>query len=63
MKAVDLRSMDVLSIKKELGALLRAQCSLRMRVATQQSSGTAELRKIRRTIARARTVMTEKAGV
>ena len=40
--------------------LLRAQFSLRMQKATQQLSNNSQLRKVRRDIARVRTVMGEK---
>ena len=41
---------------------LRAQFGLRMQVATQQLSNTSQLKKVRRDIARVRTVMKEKAA-
>jgi large subunit ribosomal protein L29 len=41
---------------------LRAQFGLRMQVATQQLSNTSQLKKLRRDIARVRTVMREKAA-
>jgi large subunit ribosomal protein L29 len=48
-------------LTKELEDLLRAQFSLRMQKATQQLSNTSQLNKVRRDIARVRTVMREKA--
>jgi len=42
--------------------LMRAQFSLRMQVATQQLSKVDQIGKVRRDIARVRTVLTEKAG-
>ncbi len=45
----------------ELTELLKAQFGLRMQIATQQLSNTSQLKKVRRDIARVRTVMTEKA--
>lgn len=44
-------------LKSELKELLRAQFSLRMQLSTQQSNKTHEIRKVRRDIARVRTVM------
>lgn len=62
MKANELRSKAGEELGKELTELLRAQFSLRMQIATQQLNNTAALRKVRRDIARVRTVMTEKAS-
>jgi large subunit ribosomal protein L29 len=61
MKPDELRSKNEADLNKELQALLRAQFSLRMQLATQQLSNNSELKKVRRDIARVRTVMTEKA--
>lgn len=62
MKAADLRSKSVDELKGELTELLRAQFSLRMQVATQQLSKVDQIGKVRRDIARVRTVLAEKAG-
>jgi large subunit ribosomal protein L29 len=62
MKPSELRSKDDAELQKELESLLRAQFGLRMQVATQQLSNTSQLKKVRRDIARVRTVMKEKAG-
>jgi len=40
--------------------LTKAQFGLRMQVATQQMTNTSEFRKVRRDIARVKTVLTEK---
>jgi large subunit ribosomal protein L29 len=61
MKASELRGKNGDELQKELEALLRAQFGLRMQVATQQLSNTSQLKKLRRDIARVRTVMKEKA--
>jgi len=61
MKAAELRTKSVDELKAELSSLLKAQFSLRMQLATQQSTKTDQLRKVRRDIARIRTVLTEKA--
>ncbi|NEX61506.1 50S ribosomal protein L29 [Noviherbaspirillum galbum] len=60
MKASELRDKDKASLQKELNDLLKAQFSLRMQVATQQLSNTAQLKKVRRDIARVKTVMDQK---
>lgn len=62
MKASELRSKDITELNKELEDLLKAQFNLRMQRATQQLSNTSQLGKVRRDIARVRTVLTEKAG-
>jgi len=61
MKASELRTMDQGQLNKELEGLLRAHFSLRMQKATQQLSNTSQLNKVRRDIARVRTIMREKA--
>ncbi|CAM3353101.1 50S ribosomal protein L29 [Bordetella sputigena] len=62
MNAKELRSKDADELKKELESLLRAQFGLRMQKATQQLANTSQLGKVRKDIARVRTVLTEKAG-
>lgn len=57
MKATELRAKSASELKQELKELLRAQFSLRMQLSTQQTNKTHELRKVRRDIARVRTVM------
>jgi large subunit ribosomal protein L29 len=61
MEASELRSKSREELQKELEGLLRAQFGLRMQLATQQLSNTSQLKKVRRDIARVRTVMKEKA--
>ncbi|MBW7903517.1 MAG: 50S ribosomal protein L29 [Rhodocyclaceae bacterium] len=61
MKASELRSKSADELNKELLDLLKAQFSLRMQAATQQLSNTSQLGKVRRDIARVRTLLTEKA--
>ncbi|HZS79972.1 MAG TPA: 50S ribosomal protein L29 [Herbaspirillum sp.] len=60
MKASELRGKDEADLFKELNELLKAQFSLRMQVATQQLNNTAQLKKIRRDIARVKTVINSK---
>ena len=62
MKASELRGKQPDELKKELESLLRAQFGLRMQVATQQLSNTSQLKKVRRDIARVRTIIKEKAS-
>ncbi|NOT17890.1 MAG: 50S ribosomal protein L29 [Sulfuriferula sp.] len=57
MKASELRAKSTAEVKLELIELLRAQFGLRMQVATQQTNKTSELGKLRKSIARARTVL------
>lgn len=57
--ASELRAKSTADVKLELIELLRAQFSLRMQVATQQTTKTSELGKLRKSIARVRTVLRE----
>ena len=61
MKASELRAKSVDELNKELLDLLKAQFGLRMQVATQQLSNTSQMSKVRRDIARVRTLIREKA--
>ncbi|MCG6953456.1 MAG: 50S ribosomal protein L29 [Betaproteobacteria bacterium] len=61
MKASELRAKNDDELKSELNDLLKAQFSLRMQVATQQLTNTSQMKKVRRDIARVRTVMKEKS--
>ena len=63
MKATELRAKDRAQLSKELEDLLRAQFGLRMQRATQQLTNSSQLKKVRRDIARVRTVLNEKAEV
>lgn len=60
MKASELRSKDQAELKTELNDLLKAQFGLRIQIATQQLNNTAQLKKVRRDIARVKTVMNSK---
>jgi large subunit ribosomal protein L29 len=62
MKPSELRAKSDADLNKELLELLRAQFSLRMQHATQQLNNTSQLKTTRRAIARARTIIREKAG-
>lgn len=61
MKAKELRTKSVDELKKELLDLLKAQFGLRMQLATQQLANTSQMSKVRRDIARVRTLIREKA--
>jgi large subunit ribosomal protein L29 len=61
MKANELRSKSDADLGKELNELLKAQFALRMQLATQQLTNNSEIKKVRRDIARARTLIGEKA--
>ncbi len=62
MEAKELRAKDEAALQNELRDLLKAQFSARMQRATQQLQNHTQLRKLRRDIARVRTVMTERAN-
>jgi large subunit ribosomal protein L29 len=62
MKPSELRGKNADELQKELEGLLRAQFGLRMQLATQQLSNTSQLKKVKRDIARVRTIMKEKAA-
>jgi len=61
VKAAELREKSPAELRQELNDLLKAQFSLRMRVATQQLTNNSQIRKVRRDIARVRTLLNEKA--
>jgi large subunit ribosomal protein L29 len=60
MKATELRGKDQAALQTELNDLLKAQFGMRMQIATQQLSNTSQLKKVRRDIARVKTVMNSK---
>jgi large subunit ribosomal protein L29 len=62
MKASELRAKSATELNQELLELLKAQFSLRMQLATQQLGNTSQIGKVRRDIARVRTILREKAG-
>lgn len=62
MKASELREKDVEGLTKELDELLRAHFSLRMQHATQQLGNTSQLARVRRDIARVRTILQQKGA-
>ena len=60
MKATELRGKDQAALQQELNELLKAQFGMRMQIATQQLNNTSQLKKVRRDIARVKTVMNSK---
>ena len=62
MNATELRAKSADELNMELIELLKAQFSLRMQHATQQLGNTSQIGKVRRDIARVRTILREKAG-
>lgn len=62
MKAKELREKNVAELDKELLDLRKAQFGLRMQVATQQLTNTSQIGKVRKDIARLKTVQREKVA-
>jgi large subunit ribosomal protein L29 len=61
MKASDLRQTSTSNLHKELIELLRAQFNLRMQRSIGQGARPDQFRKLRRDIARIKTIVTERA--
>lgn len=61
MKATELRKKSEAELGKELLDLRRAQFSLRMQLSTQQLSNTSQLGKLRKDVARIKTIQCERA--
>ena len=62
MKTSDLRAKNDEDLQKELLELRKAQFGLRMQVATQQLTNTSQVGKVRKDIARVKTIQREKAA-
>ena len=60
MKSSELRAKNSDELSKELTDLLKARFGLRMQLATQQLTNTSQAKKLRRDIARVRTIQKEK---
>lgn len=60
MKAKELKTRSAADLQNELLSLTKAQFGLRMQAATQQMTNTSEFRKVRRDIARVKTLLTQK---
>ncbi len=61
MKAAELKDKSVEELNAELLNLLREQFNLRMQHSTGQLEKTDQLKKVRRNIARVKTILTQKA--
>jgi large subunit ribosomal protein L29 len=62
MKASELKTKSVADLQSELLSLTKAQFGLRMQMATQQLTNNSQLSKVRRDIARVKTILTEKGA-
>jgi large subunit ribosomal protein L29 len=62
MKTSELRVKNDQDLQKELLDLRKAQFGLRMQVATQQLTNTSQVGKVRKDIARVKTIQREKAA-
>jgi large subunit ribosomal protein L29 len=58
----DLRDKSPDELKTELTALLKEQFGLRMQKATQQLTNSSNIMRVRRDIARVKTLLNQKAG-
>jgi large subunit ribosomal protein L29 len=58
----DLREKSSAELQTELGALLKEQFGLRMQKATQQLANSAKIVRVRRDIARVKTLLNQKTG-
>lgn len=63
MKTKDIRALTPADRQKELISLRKAAYGLRVQLATQQHSKTSEAKRIRKAIARIKTISAESAGV
>jgi len=62
MKASELKTKSEAELQKELLDLRKAQFSLRMQGATQQLTNTSQIGKVRKDIARVKTIQHQKAS-
>lgn len=62
MKASELKTKSDADLQKELLELRKTQFSLRMQGATQQLTNTSQIGKVRKDIARIKTIQTQKAS-
>jgi large subunit ribosomal protein L29 len=60
LRVKEMRAMDGAKQSTELKSLLKEQFSLRMQHATGQLPNTSQIKKVRRDVARLRTIMNEK---
>ena len=62
MSAKNLHDKSVEQLNEELVSLLKAQFGLRMQAATNQLQKSSELKKVRREMARVKTILGQKVG-
>jgi large subunit ribosomal protein L29 len=62
MKASELRVKSAAELEQELLSLTKARFGLRMQLSTQQLSNNSQLSKVRRDIARVKTILKEKGA-
>jgi len=62
MSAEALKEKSVEELREELVSLLQEQFNLRMQNATGQLANTAELKKVRRSVARVKTIIRQKVS-
>ena len=62
MDMKELITKDAIALNGELSEILKAQFKLRMQKGTQQLQDTSQLGKVKRDIARVKTVLTQKAA-
>lgn len=60
MKPIEMRAKDSDELNKELLGLRRAQFSMRMQAATQQLTNHSQIGKVRKDIARVKTILGER---
>jgi large subunit ribosomal protein L29 len=62
MKTSELRQKDIAGLETEVKELQKAHFNMRMQKATQQLTNTAQMKVTRRAIARAKTILAQKAA-
>ncbi|MCX7175845.1 MAG: 50S ribosomal protein L29 [Rhodocyclaceae bacterium] len=62
MKPIEMRAKTTAELDKELLDLRRAQFSMRMQVATQQLTNHSQIGKVRKDIARVKTILGERGA-
>ena len=63
MDIIEMKSKTVVELRDELKSLLQEQFNLRMQKGMGQMTNVNDLRRVRRDIARVKTVMTEKSTI
>lgn len=62
MKASEIKAKSSTELQQELLSLTKSQFGLRMQLATQQLTDNSQLKKVRRDIARVKTILKEKGA-